>query len=98
MKKTTRRVYMSILLVVLSLFTAVATTFAWVGITTNTTFDKVTINLKENEDDNNSEYGIQLSLSGKEGTFYDEIPADDIKRQILYNMGYDDYYINRVGV
>ena len=45
MKKTTRRVYMSILLVVLSLFTAVATTFAWVGITTNTTFDKVTINL-----------------------------------------------------
>lgn len=98
MKKTTRRVYMSLLLVVLSVCTAVATTFAWVGITSNTTFDKFRINLRPNEEDNNSEYGIQLSLSGKEGTFYDEIQKEDLQRQILLNMGYEESYISRVGV
>ena len=97
MKKTTRRVYMSILLVVLSLFTAVATTFAWVGITTNTTFDKVKINLKKNEEDEQSEYGIQLSLTGKADDFHDEILQEDLYRQILLNMGYEQSYINKFG-
>ncbi|MCR5349876.1 MAG: hypothetical protein K6E20_02685 [Acholeplasmatales bacterium] len=97
MKKTTRRVYMSVLLVVLSLFTAVATTFAWVGITTNTTFDKFTINLKKNEEDEQSEYGIQLSLTGNADDFHDEIRQEDLYRQILLNMGHDYKYINRLG-
>jgi len=96
-KKATRRVYMSILLVVLSIFTAVATTFAWVGITSNTTFDKFRINLRPNEEDEQSEYGIQLSLTGEKNDFHDEIPAEDLYRRILLNMGYTDYQITRYG-
>lgn len=97
MKKTTRRVYMSILLVVLSLFTAVATTFAWVGISSNTTFQKFSINLKANDDEEQSEYGIQLSLTGEKNDFHDELMAEDIYTRILLNMGYSETQINKYG-
>ena len=97
MKKSVRRIYVSILLVVLSLFTGIATTFAWVGITSNNTFDKFRINLRANDEEEQSEYGIQLSLTGQANDFHDEIQAEDLYRQILLNMGYTNNVIKRAG-
>ena len=60
MRKYFNKLYLSIALVVLSLLTMVATTYAWVGLLTSTTFDEFTINLQEHESDEISEYTIKL--------------------------------------
>ena len=87
-KKATRKIYLSIIFVTLSLLTMVATTFAWVGIVSNASFEKITINLET--DNEKSDYGIMLSLTGKEGDFHESIDPLDIQRQILKNMGVED--------
>ena len=51
MKKYVKKVYLSIMLVVFSILTMVATTYAWVGLLTSSTFDEFTINLHQNEDE-----------------------------------------------
>ena len=61
MKKYVKKVYLSIMLVVFSLLTMVATTYAWVGLLTSSTFDEFTINLQSNDSEEASEYGIELS-------------------------------------
>ena len=85
MKKATRKIYLSVLFVSLSLLTMVATTFAWVGIVSNASFEKFTINLEV--DNEESDYGIMLSLTGKQGEFHESIDSLDIQKQILLNMG-----------
>lgn len=85
MKKATRKIYLSVIFVALSLLTMVATTFAWVGIVSNASFEKITINLET--DNEESDYGVMLSLTGKEGDFHDSIDAIDLQKQILINMG-----------
>ena len=71
MKKYVKKVYLSIMLVVFSLFAMVATTYAWVGLLTNSTFNEFTINLREYDDPDTADYGIQLSLTGEDGSFRD---------------------------
>ena len=84
MKKATRKIYLSLIMVILSVLAMVATTYAWVGIVSNSIFEQFSINLKEN--DEGGEYGIQLSLDGI--TFHDSLEAVDVERVILINMGY----------
>ena len=87
-KKATRKIYLSIIFVTLSLLTMVATTFAWVGIVSNASFERLTINLET--DNEKSDYGIMLSLTGKEGDFHDTIEPVEVQKQILRNMGVEE--------
>lgn len=86
MKKSIRRFIMSMFVVLLSGLAMIATTFAWVGIVSNGSFEMISISLETDNED--SDYGIQLSLSGKKGTFTDNIQSIDLERQILKNMGW----------
>ncbi len=83
MRKYFNKLYLSIALVVLSLLTMVATTYAWVGLLTGTTFDEFEINLEQNDDDM-SDYGIQFSLDGI--NFFDKLEETEIQRYLLYNI------------
>lgn len=99
MKKYVKKVYLSIMLVVFSLLTMVATTYAWVGLLTSSTFDQFEINLQQNDSPDAAEYGIELSLEGKENTFDTSIDPIKLKRKLLENMGVDltgknDTYVN----
>ena len=97
MRKALRRMYVSILMLGLSIIAIGFTTYAWVGIASNSTFDNFTINLKPNETDD-SEYGIQLSLTGKKGDFSDSIDPTNLKRQLLINFGVDVSRLTDTGV
>ena len=77
---------MSILMVGLSLLTMVATTYAWVGLLSNSTLDQFNINVKQATEDD-ADYGIEMSLTGEEGTFSDSIDLIELKKQILMNTG-----------
>ena len=81
-----KKLYISVLTSILVLLTTVATTFAWVGVFANSTFETFDIGIKGS---NLVEYGIEISATGEEGTFSDSIPFIDIKKQILINCGYD---------
>lgn len=82
--KYIKKVYISLMSIVLLMLTAVTTTFAWVGFLDTTFFDDFEIDLKSSEV---GEYGIELSLTGKEGTFANSIDNIEVKRAILKNMG-----------
>lgn len=84
-KKATKKIYLSLIFVTLSLLTMVATTFAWVGIVSNASFERIAINLET--DNENSDYGIQLSLTGKQGDFHDSIEPIDLQKKLLENIG-----------
>lgn len=96
MKKYFNKFTMSILMVGLSLLTMVATTYAWVGLLSNSTLDNFNINLRPTTEDD-SEYGIMMSLSGYEGTFSDSIDEIDLQKQLLINLGYDADDLNTEG-
>ena len=80
-----KKLYISVLTSILVLLTTVATTFAWVGVFANSTFERFDVNLKASSLE---EYGIVISATGEEGTFSDSIDGITIKRQILKNWGY----------
>ena len=83
-KKATRRIYLSLIFVTLSLLTMVATTFAWVGIVSNASFERISINLET--DNEKSDYGVMLSLSGAKNDFHDSIDALALQKQLLINI------------
>ena len=82
-----KKLYISILTSILVLLTTVATTFAWVGVFANSTFESFDVIIKAS---GLEEYGIVISATGEEGTFSDSISSTSIKRQILANWGYHD--------
>ncbi len=86
MRKATRRIYFSILILLTSLIAMGATTFAWVGMIGNSLFEEFNINLMQVDSDD-AEYGIQLSLDGTH--FSDAIDPVLLKRQLLKNLGYN---------
>ena len=86
-----KKLYISILTSILVLLTTVATTFAWVGVFANSTFETFDFEIKASE---LQEYGIEISATGEEGTFSDSIDSLTIKRQILTNWGYSQNLLN----
>ena len=82
-----KKLYISILTSILVLITSVATTFAWVGVFANSTFQEFDIKIKSSSLE---EYGIEISATGEEGTFSESIDGVIIKRQILTNWGYNN--------
>ena len=99
MRKYVNKLTLSIALVVLSLLTMVATTYAWVGLLTSSTFDEFSINLQF-DDGEKSEYGLSFSLTGENGSFKEDISETEIQRVLLTNCGidvskYNDNYVNQ---
>ena len=82
----TRRVYMSILTIMLVFLTTVATTFAWVGILNYTDTSNFELNLQT---ENNNKYRLTISAT-EDGEYSDSANVYDIKKQILVNMGWSD--------
>ena len=80
-----KKLYISILTSIVVLMTTIATTFAWVGVFANGTFDAFDFSVKASS---LKEYGVEISATGEEGTFSDTIDGYSIKKQILANWGY----------
>ena len=78
-----KKLYISILTTIVVLLTTVATTFAWVGVFANSTFDTFNFGIKGSTF---NEYSIEISLDGVE--FHDSLSFEDIKEQLMLNMGY----------
>ena len=87
-----KKLYISILTSILVMLTMVATTFAWVGVFANSTFEQFDVNVKASQLD---EYSIEVSTTGEEGTFKDYIDTSDLKKAILLNWGYNEYDLSR---
>ena len=90
-----KKLYISILTSILVLLTTVATTFAWVGVFANSTFEEFNFNIKSSSLE---EYGIEISLTGEENSFSNSISSIDIKRAILLNWGFTEQQIDQIGV
>ena len=85
-----KKLYISVLTMIVVLLTTVATTFAWVGVFANSTFDLFDITIKSSSLE---EYGIELSLTGEEDDFSNTIDKTNLKKAILKNWGYNiDFY------
>ena len=82
-----KKLYISVLTSILVLLTTVATTFAWVGVFANSTFENFTFDVHASK---LRDYNIVLSLTGDEDSFSSTISFDDIKKTILKNIGYTD--------
>lgn len=80
-----KKLYISVLTSILVLLTTVATTFAWVGVFANSTFETFNFDLKASHLE---EYGIEISVDGI--NFKTEISFDELKPQILKNFGYEN--------
>ena len=80
----TRRVFMSILSILLVFVTTVATTFAWVGILNYSELSEFELNLGVGE--SNNQYALAISAK-EDGVYSDKADIVDIKRQILINRG-----------
>ena len=87
MQKATRKIIISLLTIVLVFTTMFATTFAWVGILTYSSTDYFNFNLKV-EDLNNS-YFLTISSTGIPGSYGEEIPLDEIQKNIMNNLEID---------
>jgi len=87
MRKATKRIYMSILAVLLVFITVVATTYAWVGILTYGQIDTFKLNLKTQDLEN--DFYLSISATGEEDSYSEQANEYEIKKQIIKNMGYD---------
>lgn len=83
--KYIKKIYISLMSIVLLMLTAVTTTFAWVGFLNNSFFDDFDIDLSANE---LGEYGLEVSLTGEKDTFSNTIDEIELKRQVLKNAEY----------
>jgi hypothetical protein len=86
MLKATKKVYMSILAILLVFITVVATTFAWVGILTYAQTDTFKMNLKVQDLEN--DYYLSISATGQPDDFSENGDTTELKKQIIKNMGY----------
>lgn len=85
MQKFIRKIYLSVMVSILCIITLVTATFAWIGFLDFSIFEKFEINLNSSELE---EYGIEISLTGKDGTFGSSVDELELKKQILVNMGH----------
>lgn len=84
MQNIIRKVYMSIMTVILVSLTLVTTTFAWVGILTYNQLSSFDLNLKTEK--LNSDYYLSISAT-EDGIYGESANVDDIEYQILKNRG-----------
>lgn len=88
MHKIAKKVYISMLTVVLVCITMFATTYAWVGMLSNSTFDEFNIDFSVTK---LSAYDVELSLTGEQGSFGSTVNQKELKKVLLTNMGYSGF-------
>lgn len=91
MQTIIRKVYLSIMVSILCMITLVTSTFAWIGFLNFSNFEKFEINLNGSELE---EYGIEISLTGEDGTFGSSVNAIDLRKAILKNWGYTEEFLD----
>ena len=91
MQNFIRKIYLSVMVSVLCMITLVTATFAWIGFLDFSDFEEFEINLMGSELE---EYGIEISLTGEEGTFGSSVDAIELKRIILKNTGRSSYIVD----
>ena len=91
MQKAITRLFITSMLMLISAITLVASTFAWVGIYSTSKWENFDVDLEVV--DKLEEYGIEVSLTGLEGSFTSKIDQDELKRVILKNYGYAQEYL-----
>ena len=89
MRKIIRKFYLSILITLLCAITLSMTTFAWIGLLTSSSIDNFQIGINVSD---LQEYGIELSLTGEEGSFSTSINQTELKKEILKNYGINTNY------
>lgn len=82
-----KKLYISVLTSILVLLTTVATTFAWVGVFANSTFEQFDIGIRVS---NLDEYNIDISLDGINFSKSGIIEGTELQKQILLNWGYSE--------
>ena len=83
MRKATKKIYMSILAVLLVFITVVATTYAWVGILTYGQTDAFKLKLKTQDLEN--DFYLSISATGEESTYAETADEYELKKQIIEN-------------
>lgn len=91
MQKITRKLLLSVSILILLIGTVAATTYAWVGFYKYGIFEQFEINV---EASNTNDYGIEISLTGEKNTFGPSIEGIDLKKSILINLGYKESQLN----
>ncbi len=100
MQKVLRKVMLSTLITLMLIVTFGTITFAWVGINSTSRFEPFDItldavDLNETSDMFKQAYGLEISLTGKKGSFTTSIDQTELKRHILYNYyGKNNDYLN----
>ena len=89
MRGISKKMFISILTSVIVMVTMFATTFAWVGIFTYANTDKISLNLRVQ--DLSANYFLTISGSGVKKTFSNNVPTDELERQIVNNK-YNNIY------
>lgn len=93
MRGTLKKFYISILTIMLIVFTMLATTYAWVGIYYHSSIEDFSLNLKTQK--LNEDYYLSISSFDEEDTFFETTKLADLQRQIVKNRGsYSDYLDN----
>ena len=82
-----KKLYISVLTSILVLLTTVATTFAWIGVFANSTFEQFDIGIRVS---NLDEYNIDISLDGINFSKDGIIEGVELQKQILLNWGYSE--------
>ena len=86
-----KKLYISVLTSILVLLTTVATTFAWVGVFANSTFETFNATIRVS---NLDEYNIDISLDGINFAKDGIIEGVELQKQILLNWGYSESVLN----
>lgn len=96
MQNVIRKVYLSVMISIFCMITLVTATFAWVGFLDDSSFEKFEINLNGSELE---EYGIEISLTGENGTFGSSVDMVELKKIILKNTGLKNVdYMTKIDV
>ena len=93
MQNILRKMSISVMVSLLVLVTFGAITFAWVGISTYSRIENFDLDLEAQE---LKEYGLEISLTGLEGSFKPKVDSTELKRQILINYYNDDNETNKI--
>ena len=77
-----RKLYLSVMMSILVIITAAATTYAWIGLNSFSGTEEFEIGLQAQK---LADYGIEVSLTGEEGTFSSQVDSTELRRRILLN-------------
>lgn len=92
MKYFIRKIYFSMFVSILLVITVVTTTFAWYSTQQNVNVSNFSIGIGGARNEQAEESGLELSVTGLDGSFKDVLSGEEIQRAILYERGYNSAF------